>query len=152
MISTDPVPAAALGSRFVHPSPVHFDELDAMAMLHNARYAVHVERATSALFAHLGWRWELDATLNPDQFHVVREVQVEFLAPFRGMGFLQVELWVEKLGETSCVYGFECFSEAGVHARGRRTVVKLEPATQRPARWTERFRDAHAGLRRAGSA
>jgi len=151
-MSTDAVPAPGPRSRFVHPSPVHFDELDAMAMLHNARYAIHVERATSALFAHLGWRWELDASLNPDQFHVVREVQVEFLAPFRGLGHLQVELWVEKLGETSCVYGFECFSEAGVHARGRRTVVKVEPASLRPARWTERFREAHAGLTRAGSA
>jgi acyl-CoA thioesterase FadM len=98
MTSTDAAPAPAPRSRFVHPSPVHFDELDAMAMLHNARYAVHVERATSALFAHLG-----------------------------------------------------C-SEAGVHARGRRTVVKLEPASLRPARWTERFREAHAGLQRAGSA
>src|SRR6266852_5744805 len=137
-MSTDAAPDRDPRSRFVHPSPVPFDELDAMAMLHNARYAVHVERATSALFAHLGWRWELNAALNPDQFHVVREVQVE--------------LWVEKLGETSCVYGFQCFSEAGVHARGRRTVVKLEPASLRPARWTERFREAHAGLRRAGSA
>ena len=144
--------ADAVRTRFVHPSPVHFDELDAMAMLHNARYAVHVERATSALFAHLGWRWELDAARNPDQFHVVREVQVEFLSPFRGMGFLQVELWVERLGETSCVYGFECSSEAGVHARGRRTVVKLAPASMRPAPWTARFRAAHDGLRRAGSA
>ena len=120
MMSTDAVRAAALPSRFVHPSPVHFDELD--------------------------------ASLNPDQFHVVREVQVEFLTPFRGLGHLQVELWVEKLGETSCVYGFECSSETGVHARGRRTVVKLEPASLRPARWTERFREAHAGLRRAGNA
>jgi len=30
--------------------------------------------------------------------------------------------------------------------------VHFEPASLRPARWTERFREAHAGLRRAGSA
>jgi acyl-CoA thioesterase FadM len=35
---------------FSYASQVFFDELDPMHMLHNARYAVHVERAISALY------------------------------------------------------------------------------------------------------
>ena len=38
-------------------SPVFFDELDLNGALHNARFAVHVERAQSALFEQLGKGW-----------------------------------------------------------------------------------------------
>src|SRR5262245_34184373 len=119
------------GHRFAHRSFVHFDELDPMQMLHNARMAAHVERATVAFYASLGRRWERNVADNPDQFHVVRELCVEFLQPFVGTGEMQVELWVEKLGSTSCVYGFRCASVDGrvVRARGRRAIVKLDPAT-----------------------
>jgi acyl-CoA thioester hydrolase len=34
---------------YLYASPVHFDELDANGVLHNARYALHVEHAQSAL-------------------------------------------------------------------------------------------------------
>lgn len=135
---------------FAHRSFVHFDELDPMHMLHNARLATHVERATIAFYASLGRRWERKVADNPDQFHVVRELRVEFLQPFVGTGEMQVELWVEKLGSTSCVYGFRCASVDGriVHARGRRAIVKLDPETYRPLPWTAEFRDAHARLLR----
>jgi acyl-CoA thioester hydrolase len=142
--ATLPAPA------FEHRLPIHFDELDPMGLLHNARYATHVERATSAWYGSLGRRWEPRVADNPDQFHAVREFRIEFLAPFRGPGEMRVELWVERLGESSCVYGFLCTDPAGeaVYARGRRAVVKLDPAGLRPLAWTEEFRRAHAPLLR----
>lgn len=132
-------------SRFTHLSPVHFDELDAMSMLHNARYALHVERAIAAWYLAQGRNFELDVDANPDQFHVVRDFHIEFLVPFRGLGNLRIDLWVEKLGETSCVYGFLCSSEDGTvgHARGDRTIVKLDPKSFRPKPWSDFFRDRH---------
>ncbi len=141
------MPAAIPGRAFRHLSRVYFDELDAMAMLHNSRYAVHVERATTALYESLGFRWETDVADNPDQFHVVRRFEVDLRRPFAGDGELDVRLWVRRLGETSCSYGFVCLGLDGtVHASGQRTIVKLDPSSLRPTPWTARFRDGHRHL------
>lgn len=136
-------------SSFTNRSLVHFDELDPMHMLHNSRFAAHVERATIALYSSLGWTWQRDVRSNPDQFHVVRDFRIEFLAPV-GPGPLEIEIWVERLGNSSCVYGFRCTSKDGsvLHARGIRVIVKLDPADHTPVPWTETFREGHRELLR----
>lgn len=133
---------------FIYRQPIHFDDLDALQILHNARYVVYVERATTAFYESVGKVWEQDVANNPDQFHVVREFQVEFLTPFTRTGELRVGLWLEHLGATSCTYGFQCTSGAAhvVHARGRRTIVRLDPVSLRPTPWTDWFRTAHVRL------
>ena len=135
-----------LTPRFVYHSPVHFDELDAMQMLHNSRFAAHVERAVIAWYTQRGKAWRRDPAENPDQFHVVRDFHIEYLAPVVGPGVMRIDVWVERLGNTSCVYGFVCSNESGTvgYARGERTIVKLDPASHRPAPWTDHFRAVHA--------
>ena len=137
-----------LNPKFTWISPVHFDELDPMHMLHNSRFPAHIERAVSAWFASNGGRWRTDVRENPDQFHVVRDLRIEYLNPVIGPGSMRIDIWVEHLGTTSCVYGFLCSSADGntPYARGARTVVKLDPASFRPAPWTDRFRQAHNEL------
>jgi acyl-CoA thioester hydrolase len=138
---------------FLYPSTVHWDELDAIGVLHNSRFAAHIERAVIAWYNASGRRWEREVSLNPDQFHVVREFHIEFLSPVNSPGTMQIEIWVERLGETSCVYGFLCSSEDGSrpYARGTRSVVKLDPASFRPSRWTDFFRDRHRQLLRTAA-
>jgi acyl-CoA thioester hydrolase len=133
---------------FTYLSSVHVDELDPMKMLHNSRFAAHVERAVGAWYTHNGGRWELDPRDNPDQFHVVRDLHVEFLNPVLGPRKMRIDLWVEHLGTTSCVYGFLCSSEDGAvpYARGERTIVKLDRASYRPAPWSDGFRSVHHGI------
>src|SRR2546430_6999794 len=97
--------ADALTPRFVYFSTVHFDELDPMKMLHNSRFAAHVERAISAWYASIGGRGEIRVEDNPDQFHVVRDLHIEYLNPFIGTRTVRIDLWAERLGNTSCVYG-----------------------------------------------
>lgn len=137
-----------INPKFSWLSPVHFDELDPMQMLHNSRFPAHVERAVSAWFRANGGTWRLDIAENPDQFHVVRELRIEYLNPLLGPGYMRVDIWVEHLGKTSCVYGFLCSSDDGKvpYARGQRTIVKIDPASRRPAPWTESFRNAHTAL------
>jgi acyl-CoA thioester hydrolase len=137
-----------INPRFVYHADIHFDELDPMQMLHNSRFVYHVERAISALYASRGRKWERDVNDNPDQFHVVRDLHIEYLSPFSGTGSMRIDVWVEKLGTTSCVYGFLCSSSDGrkAHARGQRTIIKLDPASLRPAPWTEAFRVGHTEL------
>jgi acyl-CoA thioester hydrolase len=137
-----------INPRFEYLSPVHFDELDPMQMLHNSRFAAHVERAVGAWYAANGGTWELDPANNPDQFHVVRDLHIEFLNPVVGLGTVRIELWVESIGKTSCVYGFLFTSPDGrvPFARGERTIVKIDRGSMRPTPWTERFRDTHSNL------
>ena len=134
-------------------SQVFFDELDPMAMLHNARFAAHVERAITSFYLTSGKRWELNVADNPDQFHVVRELRIEYLNPVVGPRNMRIDVWVERLGTTSCTYGFMCRSTDGKvdYARGERTIVKVDPNTHRPAPWTDFFRDHHATLVRVSA-
>src|SRR5205809_5844172 len=92
-----------LTPRFVYLSPVHFDELDPMQMLHNARFAAHVERAVIAWYTARGKSWRPNIDENPDQFHVVRDLHIEYLKPVIGPGTMRIDVWLERLGTTSCV-------------------------------------------------
>ena len=61
---------------------------------------------------------------------------------------MRIAIWVERLGTTSCVYGFLCTNEDGTlaHARGDRTIIKLDPKSMRPAPWSDGFREGHAEI------
>lgn len=137
---------------FVWQAQVHFDELDTMGMLHNSRYLVLLERASSAFFEAGGWRWERDPALNPDQHYVVREQTIRYLEPVLGPGPVAVEMWVARLGQTSVTFAFRVRSPDGrkVHATAERVHIKLDPGTFRPARWTPRLRGLLTGLARPG--
>ena len=133
---------------FIYHSTVHADELDSLQLLHGARFFVHVERAIVSFCRTLGLPWGASLKDNPDQYQMLREVKAQFAIPFRGVGEMVIHIWVERLGESSCIYGFLCTSAEGkvVHARGRRTVVKLDPVTLEPAPWSELFTRGHLPL------
>jgi acyl-CoA thioester hydrolase len=59
---------------------------------------------------------------------------------------VDVHFWAERVGETSAVYGFRFVTGDVVHAEGRRIIVKLDPATLRPAPWSDAGRAAFATL------
>ena len=123
---------------YVHPVEVHFDELDPMGVLHNARYAVFVERAMISWWADHGVSFAGGRPTSPDAFNVVREYAITFHAPVRGTGEIAVHFWVENLGTTSADYRFRVTSPDNetVYAEGRRVNIRLDPATMRPAPWT----------------
>jgi acyl-CoA thioester hydrolase len=127
---------------YLHRATVWFDELDMVGVLHNARYAIHVERAMTALYHSL-------TGLDPsDSYVVVKHYEIEFLRPFtRERGELVVEIGLGRLGRTSAVYTFRCLSEGGdgaeiEHARGTRTIVKVTRGDLRPAPWSDGLRAA----------
>jgi acyl-CoA thioester hydrolase len=128
-------------------SPVFFDELDLNGALHNARFAVHVERAQSALFERLGKGWARLAERDPDLRYVVRELHLEFLAPLAAPGALRIELTARTLGRTSATYGFRCCDPEHdqVIARGHRVIVKVDE-DDRPAPWSDWYREVFAEL------
>jgi acyl-CoA thioester hydrolase len=131
--------------------PVHFDDLDALGVLHNARYAVLLERAMINWWSARGVSFAGGAPTTPDAFNVVREYAITFHAPIRGTGDITVHFWLDSLGTSSASYGFRFTSLDGtvIHAEGRRVNVRLDPATMRPAPWTPQGRSLAETLLRS---
>lgn len=125
---------------------VYFDDLDAMQILHNSRYLILFERAVGSLFASLGWGGLLDAQRNPDQYHLVRANQIEYLRPVTEVGSVRVQVWVQKLGRSSLVFGLRVLPLKGdaAFATGTRTIVRVDPESRKPVPWTDAFREALA--------
>jgi len=129
---------------------VYFDDLDPFHILHNARYILLFERAIGSFWQVLGWGGPLDAQSNPDQFHLVRTNNIEYLRPVEGVGKVRVRVWVEKLGRTSLTFGLRCLpmDQDIDHARGTRVIVRVDPQSRRPVPWTEDFGEGLAPYRR----
>ena len=68
-------------------------------------------------------------------------------------GPVHVQLWIDRLGNTSAVYGFRVLSadETVPHAEGRRVQVRLDPSTLRPAVIGPELRAACRPLERAAA-
>ncbi|HEV3170127.1 MAG TPA: hotdog domain-containing protein [Actinocrinis sp.] len=135
------IPMSDAKPMYVHRATVWFDELDMLGVLHNARYAIHVERAMTS------WYHSIPDPDPSDAYIVVRHYDIEFIKPFTTeRGELSVEVRLERLGTTSAVFAFRCLSRDSEgaeieHARGSRTNVKVSPGELRPVRWSARFRE-----------
>lgn len=123
---------------------VYFDDLDALNILHNVRFLLFTERARGELFNELGFRWEDALEVNPDKYHVVAEHKIHYLSPVRGEGELSVELQPTHLGTSSCILAAKLRSLHGdvLHAESMTRLVRLDPSTDRPCPWSDRFRAA----------
>lgn len=127
---------------------VYFDDLDALNILHNVRFLLFMERARGELFMELGFRWEDDVSVSPDKYHVVAEHRIRYLAPVRGEGELEVEIQPTHLGRSSLVLSAKVKSASSglLYSDATTRLVRLDPVTQRPCSWSDRFRAAFGPL------
>jgi len=132
----------------IEPVLVHFEDLDAMGVVHNGRYVLLLERALAAYWTRAGWAFDPASPGFKDVFFVVREFAITYHVPISRAGTVRVQLWIERLGTTSLSYAFRFLSddETVVHAEGRRVQVRLDPATLRPAPITPELRTACRSL------
>jgi len=121
---------------------VYFDDLDAFHILHNARYLLLFERTLGSFWHVLGIGVFEPGTAGDHQ-HLVRASTVDYLSPVRGVGQVRVRTWIERLGATSMTFGFRLMpmDRDEDHATGTRTIVRVDPDTQRPTPWSDSFRD-----------
>ncbi|CAL9591077.1 thioesterase family protein [Streptomyces werraensis] len=143
-------PAPALSYGRLIPVTVHFDDLDALGLLHNARYPLLVERAWAELWQANGITFDGDWAAAGDACNAVKELRLTYEAPVTRPGPYAVHLWLDRLGTTGLTYGFRfCSADGAVtYARGSRVLVRLDATTLRPAPWSEEFRDAARELLR----
>ncbi|MEU4539227.1 thioesterase family protein [Streptosporangium sp. NPDC023825] len=133
-----------LRSGHIQPVQIHFDDLDAMGVVHNARYVLLLERALSGYWAERGWSFDPALPHFAEIFFVVREFSITYHVPISTVGEAAVHFWLDRMGTTSVVYGFRVLSadHTVVHAEGRRVQVRLDPATLRPSPMSEPLRDS----------
>ncbi|MFJ9378492.1 acyl-CoA thioesterase [Streptomyces sp. NPDC101455] len=144
-------PATVLSYGQLLAVTVHFDDLDALGMLHNARYPLLVERAWTELWQGHGVRFDGDWASAGDACNVVKELLIGYEAPVTRPGAYAVHLWLDRLGTTGLTYGFRFCSADGVttYATGTRVLVRLDAGTLRPAPWSEGFRSVGRTLLRS---
>ncbi|HVG25796.1 MAG TPA: hypothetical protein VND45_16690 [Thermoanaerobaculia bacterium] len=118
-----------INPKFVFFSPVRTTPVD------KSQLAEHVDHAIIALDGR--------APLGGD-------TAMELLEPAFDAASLRVELWVNDLDDYTCTYGYLVSSQDArtPFARGERTVVNIDPASQRPQKWSRDFREVHADLRK----
>lgn len=123
----------------------HFDDMDALWVMHHSRYLVHLERAVMALFYEAMGAEHFDPERYPDLYQVVRNVDISYLQPIARVQRYRVRLLVERLREAGLTLRFGFFDAAGklCHARGVRTSCKLSGKTHTPVGWSEAFRQAY---------
>jgi acyl-CoA thioester hydrolase len=133
---------------YAAPTHVYIDDLDAMGLLHNARYAVLLERTITTWWEKHGVSFAGGRPTTPDVFSAVRDFSITYHAPVRGTGAITVHFWVERVGTTSIEYRFRMTSLNGetVYAEGSRLHVRIDPATLKPAAWTDHGRELAATI------
>jgi acyl-CoA thioester hydrolase len=130
------------------PMSVHYDDLDQMGMVHNARYALMLERALNTYWVARNYAYVNGVYTHPDAFIAVAEFTITYRVPVRGIGDIGVQFWVDKFGDSSVVYAYRVLSADGstVHAEGRRVHIRLDPKTLRPTAWGEDTRAIYESL------
>lgn len=133
-----------MSERFIYNSEVFFDELDGLGVLHHTRYMLHLERAQQKFFEHLLGVDDFNAERDEDIYVAVYSLESRFREPFRTPGPIVVDYGVERIRSGGVTMDFVLRDPTGEHVycEGKRTVCKLAAATQRPAPWTEPFRQA----------
>lgn len=135
-----------LNPRFVYTSPVFLDELGPDGTLPHDRLAAHIASAVDSFHTGEG----RGRHCSGDEVNVVRDLTVEYLHPVTSAGTLRIDVWVDRLDDSSCTYGFLCSSgdQLEPYARGERTIVKLDPELRRPASWSDDFVEEQSKLLR----
>ncbi len=124
--------------RSLHKALVRWDDLDAMSHVNNAKYLTLAQEARFewSFYSHVS-KGEIPGILEL----VVARVEIDFSAPIlQGGFFVDVELWVESIGNSSFVMGYEIKSGDKIYARIKSVQVGIdkESGKSRPLEASER--------------
>jgi len=117
--------AAVAPPRFVHRSPRRWGDLDAQGHVNNAVYLDHLQDARVA-FLHAGAEGLADMLTTGV---LVVSHQVEYVAPVGyGPEPLEVSVWIDALGASRFVVGYDVLDGGTLAARARTTLVPFDLA------------------------
>jgi acyl-CoA thioester hydrolase len=112
---------------------VRWDDIDAFGHVNNAKYLTYIQEARFQWSFYEQKANGLDASLVE---MVVARNEIDYLVPIYDGGlFYDVNLWVESIGNSSFVLGYEIVGADGtVHAKVKsvQVVVSMETKKSRP--------------------
>ncbi len=118
---------------------VRWDDIDAFGHVNNAKYLTYIQEA------RFQWSFYQYAAKNEKPTlveMVVAKAEIDYLAPiYEGGRFYDVNLWVESIGNSSFVMGYEVVGDnAVVHAKVKsvQVAVSMETKKSRPLTEPER--------------
>jgi acyl-CoA thioester hydrolase len=118
---------------------VRWDDIDAFGHVNNAKYLTYIQEA------RFQWSFYQYASKNEKPTlveMVVAKAEVDYLVPiYEGGRFYDVNLWVESVGNSSFVMGYEVVGDNRVvHAKVKtvQVAVSMETKKSRPLTDTER--------------
>lgn len=124
---------------YTNPQFVRWDDIDAFGHVNNAKYLTYIQEA------RFQWSYYQYAAKNerPTLVEmVVAKAEVDYLEPiYEGGRFYDVNLWVESIGNSSFVMGYEVVGDNGVvHAKVKtvQVAVSMESKKSRPLTDPER--------------
>ncbi|PNS07697.1 acyl-CoA thioesterase [Solilutibacter silvestris] len=127
-----------MSNAFVIPIELRWRDLDAFNHLNNATYLSLLEEARIRWFAQLGEPW-----VTEEFAPVVASSTLNYRAPVNYPATLQIELFSERIGETSVVIGHRIKGEDGrVHCDGNVVAVWINVKSGKPRALPEGVRRA----------
>jgi len=117
---------------------IRWADLDAFQHVNNAAYLVYMQEAR-ADFTWFSRKAKSEKPILDDM--VVARAEVDFIAPIHNAGGnLDVEIYVEKIGNSSFVLVYEMFQDGVLRAKGKtvQVAVEMENEKSRPLRDIER--------------
>jgi acyl-CoA thioester hydrolase len=118
---------------------VRWDDIDAFGHVNNAKYLTYIQEAR---FQWAYYQYVVNGEKPTLIEMVVARNEIDYLVPiYEGGRFYDINLWVDSIGTTSFVVGYEMVGTGGVvHAKMKsvQVVVSLETKKSRPITDTER--------------
>jgi len=118
---------------------VRWDDIDAFGHVNNAKYLTYIQEARFQ-WAYYQYAAKGEAATLVEM--VVARNEIDYLVPiYEGGRFYDINLWVESIGTSSCVLGYEIVGADGVvHAKMKsvQVVVSMETKKSRPISDKER--------------
>ena len=115
--------------KFNHKAFVRWDDLDAFGHVNNAKYLTYAQEA------RFDWAWYSLTSKNEKPIlieMVVARGEVDYLAPItQGGCFYDVILWVESIGNSSFVNGYEVSKDGVIYAKMKTVQVTIDLASRK---------------------
>ena len=125
--------------KFTHKAFVRWDDLDAFGHVNNAKYLTYAQEA------RFDWAWYSLTSKNEKPIlieMVVARGEVDYLAPItQGGCFYDVILWVESIGNSSFVNGYEVTRDGVVFAKMKTVQVMIDLAQMKSRPISENERE-----------
>jgi len=123
---------------FSMPLELRWRDLDAFQHVNNSNFLTYLEEARIRWFGSLEKEW-----VNDEMMPLLAAVQINYKMPIPYPADVVVELYADKVGNTSCTVGHRIASADGatLYADGHVVMVWINPQTGRPIPLPEAIRE-----------